>query len=404
MQVPFSPPDVREEDIQAVSEVLRSGWITSGPVGAQFSAALSEFCRTEHTVLTNSATAALEAALRFLQIGSGDEVIVPAYTYTASASVIHHVGAKIVMVDIEPGSYFTSAQRIAAAITPRTKAIIVVDIAGRMVDTAPIYEAISAAQNIFQPSSPAQEALGRIALIVDGAHSLGATGYGLHSGQAGDFTAFSFHAVKNLTTAEGGALTWRKDNPLAEDAAKWMKLHILHGQSKSALEKTDSAAWEYDIMFLGYKANMPDVLAALGYSQLQRYPQTMRRRHEIIASYNAALADLPGVSAMPHAGKDNLARPWRSSGHLYLLQLRNTDVAGRNKFIDDMYQRGISCNVHYKPLPMLTAYRDLGFQAADFPHACAAYQHEVTLPLHTVLTDHQVEYVGKTARALLSQF
>ena len=403
MQVPFSPPDLCEEDIEAVVKVLRSGWITSGPVGEKFREALTAFSGAAGTVLVNSATAALEAALRYLGIGPGDEVIVPAYTYTASASVIHHVGATIVMVDTEPGSYFTSAQRVAAAITERTKAIILVDLAGRMVDIAPIYEVIDAARPLFRASTPAQEAFGRIALIIDGAHSLGAQRAGICAGAAGDFTAFSFHAVKNLTTAEGGAIAWRSENPADHgDIEKFLKLHILHGQSKSALEKTNSAAWEYDVLFPGYKANMPDTLAALGLSQLGRYRATIARRHEIIGRYDSALADLPFAS-LAHSGSTDCGKEWRSSGHLYLLSLATLDLAGRNEFIDRMYERGVSCNVHYKPLPMLTAYKNLGFAVADFPNALERYEHEVTLPLHTALSDEQVEYVGITAHDILAE-
>ncbi|MDY5273771.1 MAG: DegT/DnrJ/EryC1/StrS aminotransferase family protein [Arcanobacterium sp.] len=398
MQVPFSPPDLRDDDIEAVINVLRSGWITSGPVGEKFRTQLTEFSGSAGTVLVNSATAALEAALRYLGIGPGDEVIVPAYTYTASASVIHHVGATIVMVDVEQGSYFMSAESIAAAITPRTKAVIAVDLAGRMVDTAPLYEVVESARGLFIPASPAQEAFGRIAVIIDGAHSLGAVREGKRSGSVGDFTAFSFHAVKNLTTAEGGAITWRKENPAdSEDIEQFLKLHILHGQSKSALEKTNSAAWEYDVMFPGYKANMPDTLAALGLSQLQRYPETIARRHQIIESYTAALSGLP-CTPLAHQGIN-----WQSSGHLYMLSLDSLPLSGRNDFIERMYQRGVSCNVHYKTLPMLTAYKNLGFHTEDFPNAYNQYAHEVTLPLHTVLTDEQVEYVGHTARTILTE-
>lgn len=402
MNIPFSPPDIRDEDIEAVVKVLRSGWITSGPVGEEFRTQLRDFSGAAGAVLVNSATAALESALRYLKIGPGDEVIVPAYTYTASASVVEHVGAKIVMVDVDPGSYFTNTERIGAAITERTKAVIVVDLAGRMVDLDPIYEVLNDARSRFLPASPAQEAFGRIALIVDGAHSLGAT-LGKHrAGSYGDFTAFSFHAVKNLTTSEGGAITWSHENPAASaDIERFLKLNILHGQSKSALEKTNSAAWEYDIVFPGYKANMPDILAALGLSQLQRYQETIARRHSIINSYSEALADLP-LTPMPHEGIDDQGRHWYSSGHLYLLALDTLTLEQRNSFIERMYERGISCNVHYKPLPLFTAYRDLGFDIADYPNAYAAYEHEVTLPLHTVLTDEQVEYVGEHAHSILA--
>lgn len=422
MQVPFSPPDIHEDDIEAVVEVLRSGWITSGPIGEQLRSQLTDFSGSAGTILVNSATAALESALRYLGIGSDDEVIVPAYTYTASASVIHHVGAKIVMVDVEPGRYLPSAERIAASITERTKAIIAVDLAGCMVDTSSIYEVIEAASAHFSPATPAQEAFNRIALIIDGAHSLGAERAGKRAGSAGDFTAFSFHAVKNLTTAEGGALTWRKENPANHaDIENFLKLNILHGQSKSALEKTNSAAWEYDIMFPGYKANMPDTLAALGLSQLRRYRATLDRRHDIIQRYNEALSGLP-VTPLAHSGYlaesgranqdqridqdehlPQTKKKWRSSGHLYMLSLDTLPLDKRNAFINRMHERGISCNVHYKPLPMLTAYRNLGFRIEDFPNAYKQYEHEVTLPLHTLLSDEQVDYVGSTAREILQE-
>lgn len=397
MQVPFSPPDIREEDIQAVAQVLRSGWITSGPVGEEFRNALTDLCGSADTILMNSATAGLEMALRVIGVGPGDEVIVPAYTYTASASVIHHVGAQIVMVDVAPGQYFVSPQTWADAITDKTKAIIPVDLGGVMVDTDSIYQAIASRQNLFSPKNSFQEALGRVAVVVDGAHSLGATRNGKTSGSAGDFTAFSFHAVKNLTTGEGGALTWRKDLPVpSEEIYKYLRLLILHGQSKSALEKTNSASWEYDIAFPGYKANMADIMAALGYSQLQRYQSVMERRLDIVRAYDQALLPL-GNTSLTHEGEN-----FRSSGHLYLLGLEGKTLAERNRFIEDMYQKGVSCNVHYKPLPLLTAYRDLGFDIADYPNAYAQYEKEVSLPLHTCLTDTQVSYVIESSLSSIS--
>lgn len=398
MQIPFSPPDINEADIQAVNEVLRSGWITSGPVGEKFRNALTDYCQSQDTILLNSATAGLVLALHLLGIGPGDEVIVPAYTYSASASVITHTGAKIVMVDVAPDSFFVASTTWQKAITTRTKAIIAVDLGGVMVDTKPIYQAIADSQSLYKPANEVQEKIGRIALIVDGAHSLGAYQDSHKAGSIGDLTAFSFHAVKNLTTAEGGALTWRKGLPLDSDyIAKQIRLFSLHGQSKSALEKTNSAAWEYDIVFPGYKMNMADIMAALGYSQLQRYDQLIARRQTIISTYNQAFADL-SCTWLEHCGSN-----WRSSGHLYLLRINNFNEVQRNKFIDDMYAKGISCNVHYKPIPMFTAYQNLGFSIADFPHAYAQYQNEVSLPLHTCLTDSQVQYVCDTVTNLLNK-
>lgn len=397
MQVPFSPPDIREEDIDAVVKVLRSGWITSGPVGEEFRNSLTEYCGSANTILMNSATAAMEMALHALGVGPGDEVIVPAYTYTASASVIAHVGAKIVMVDVEPGEYFVKPETWKAAITENTKALIAVDLGGVMVDAPGLIKIAEESRSVFRPRTQAQKQLGRIAVIIDGAHSLGAIHKGNRAGSLGDFTAFSFHAVKNLTTAEGGALTWRKDLPIDdEELLKTLKLLILHGQSKSALEKTNSASWEYDVAFPGYKANMADIMAALGLSQLKRYESVIARRQDIIRHYDETLLPL-GLSSLTHQGED-----FRSSGHLYLLGLEGRDLEFRNNFIEEMFQAGISCNVHYKPLPLLTAYRNLGFKIEDYPQAYAQYIKQVTLPLHTCLTDEQVVYVADTAKSLLS--
>lgn len=388
MQIPFSPPDIREEDIEAVVEVLRSGWITSGPVGEDFRQALTKYCGSSDTILVNSATAGLEVALRLLGVGSGDEVVVPAYTYSASAAVIKHVGAQIVMVDVTPGEFFPSPQIYAEAITERTKAIIPVDLGGVPVDLAPIYTAIESAKAKFVPKTKVQDYLGRVAIIADGAHSLGAVRNGQRTGNLADFTSFSFHAVKNLTTAEGGALTWsRKLSGISDELMKYARLLILHGQSKSALEKNNSAAWEYDIAFPGFKQNMADIMAALGHSQLKRYEQTLVRRREIVEHYNEAFTGL-NCSWLEHSGFD-----WQSSCHLYLLRLNGVEEVGRNRFIDEMYNRGVSCNVHYKPLPMFTGYRDLGFDIVNYPNAFAQYQNEVSLPLHTCLTDEQVEYL-----------
>lgn len=396
MLIPFSPPDIRTEDIDSVTAVLRSGWITSGPVGTEFSDALTNYCDTADTVLVNSCTAALELSLRVLGIGPGDEVIVPAYTYTASASVIDHVGATIVMVDVEPGSFFVPAETFENAITERTKAIIAVDMAGVMNATKPIFEAIERRKGLFTPANELQEQIGRVALVIDAAHSLGAIRDGRRAGSVADFTAFSFHAVKNLTTAEGGALTWNKNLPVDhEQLGTLLRVLILHGQNKSALEKSKASSWEYDIVSPAYKMNLPDILAALGYSQFKRYDNVLERRHEIVSRYNELLADTD-TTALRHSGKN-----FRSSGHLYLLTLNGFSREDRNQFISDMRSHGVSCNVHYKPLPALTAYRNLGFKTTDHPNSMAQYSSEVTLPLHTCLTDEQVDYVANVARNLL---
>ncbi|NLI05107.1 MAG: DegT/DnrJ/EryC1/StrS family aminotransferase [Actinomycetaceae bacterium] len=397
MQIPFSPPDVRDEDIDLVVQVLKSGWITSGPIGEEFRHELTEYCDSGDTLLVNSATAGLETALRLLGVGPGDEVIVPAYTYTASAAVIAHVGATIRMVDTAPGSYFVAPETWVDAVTDRTKAIIPVDLAGVPVDVDAIRAALLSKISLFSPRNRVQEAIARVAVIVDGAHSLGAKRAGLHAGNIGDFTAFSFHAVKNLTTAEGGALTWRKGLPVDHDELmRLAKMTILHGQSKSALEKSKIGSWEYDIAFPGYKMNMPDITAALGLSQLRRYDSVLDRRRQIVEAYDAALLPL-GFESLAHVGED-----WESSRHLYMLSRPGWTEADRNAFIVEMAKAGVSCNVHYKPLPMLTAYRDLGFDIRDYPNAYAQYEKMLTLPLHTVLTDEQVQYVTDTAASIVS--
>ncbi len=397
MKIPFSPPDIREEDIAAVVQVLRSGWITSGPVGEEFRQALTNFCGSKDTILLNSATAGLKLALRLLGIGEGDEVIVPAYTYTASAAVIHHVGAKIVMVDVAKGQYFPDPTAYENAITPRTKAIITVDLGGVPVDLEPIYTAIDTKRHLYQANNKLQESLGRVAIIADGAHSLGGIRKQKRTGNIADFTAFSFHAVKNLTTGEGGALTWAKHVPFnSEELLQIARLNSLHGQTKSALDKTNSASWEYDIAFPGYKQNMADIMAALGLSQLKRYEETINRRLEIVKKYDTQLL-AAGCKSLTHIGED-----YRSSGHLYLLSLTGHNVVERNDFINKMSEQGISCNVHYKPLPLLSAYKNLGFNIADFPNAYAQYVNEVTLPLHTCLTEEQVDFVATTATNLFT--
>ncbi|QHO91320.1 capsular biosynthesis protein [Actinomyces sp. 432] len=377
--IPFSPPTLTEDDINAVVEVLRSGWITSGPVGRRFEERLAQVSGTDGAVALSSATAALELALRAAGAGPGDEVVVPAYTYTASASVIAHVGAQIVMVDSEPGSPFPSVERIAAAVTPRTRAVITVDLAGIPFDSRPLAALLAGRGRI---DTGLGAALGRPVIISDSAHSLGASLDSLPVGSLADLTAFSFHAVKNLTTAEGGALTWRRDLPTDQEALeRWVRTYSLHGQTKDALAKSRGASWEYDVIAPAYKCNLPDTLAALGLSQLDRYAHSLERRRELLALYAEGLAGT-GVTLLDHAGDGAV-----SSAHLAIATLPVAGVEQRNRVISDLYEAGVSANVHYKPLPLLTAYRDLGFDVADFPNAFAFYSTELTLPLHLALSD-----------------
>lgn len=389
-QIPFSPPDITEQEIEAVTDVLRSGWITSGPVTKAFEAEISEVCRTQKTVCLSSATAALELTLRALGIGEGDEVITTAYTYTASASVIDHVGATIVLVDTEPGSFDMSLRGVEAALSPRTKAIIAVDLAGVVFDHDSLIDLAVARAGDFNPASELQESLGRVAVIADAAHSFGGQRQGRPSGSLADFTCFSFHAVKNLTTAEGGAVTWRSDlNVDHEEMYQRIRRNSLHGQTKDALAKTSAAAWEYDILEPGYKANMTDIQAALGRVQLSRYGAMVDHRHQIVDIYN----DVLGSVAEP---REHTGSEWRSSAHLYMLTLPNCSADDRNTLIADLAAQGINTNVHYKPLPMLTAYRDMGFNASDFPNATRAFENEVTLPLYSVLDPSDALWVAES--------
>ena len=388
LNIPFSPPDITEEEIQAVAEVMRSGWITTGPKTKQFEKEIAAYCHTQKAVCMNSATACLEMTLRLFGIGEGDEVIVPAYTYTASASVVCHVGATLKLVDCAPGSFHLDYDALEQAVTEKTKAIIPVDIAGVMVDYDRIRALAERKKALFHPASPLQEALGRILILADSAHGFGAKRNGKMSGECADFTSFSFHAVKNLTTAEGGGLVWR-DIPGVDNEELYHKLMLLslHGQSKDALAKTQLGAWEYDIVIPGYKCNMTDIMAGIGLAQMKRYPGLLARRREIITRYNKALEALP-VTVLQHYGED-----FASSGHLYLVRLNGKDEAYRNDLIVRMAELEVATNVHYKPLPMHTAYRNLGFSIEDYPNAYQMYHNEVTLPLHTCLTDEQVEYV-----------
>lgn len=397
MKIPFSPPDIGEAEIAQVADTLRSGWITTGPKTKELERQVASFCHTSRAVCLNSATAAMELTLHQLGIGPGDEVITCAYTYTASASVVCHVGAKLVLVDCQKEDYQMDYDALERAITPRTKAIIPVDLGGVVCDYDRIFEIVERRKALFTPSdNKIQQALGRVAVMADAAHAFGAQWHGRMCGEIADFTCFSFHAVKNFTTAEGGAVTWRDlpgiDN---EEIYKNYMLLSLHGQSKDALAKTQLGAWEYDIVMPGYKCNMTDIMAAIGLAQMQRYPDLLARRKQIITRYNQVMDTLP-VSYLRHYGED-----FASSGHLYLVRLNGRDEQFRNDLIIKMAEREIATNVHYKPLPMHTAYKKLGFDIKDYPNAFAMYRNEVTLPLHTLLTDEQVEFLLETFVQLL---
>ena len=385
---PFSPPDISEAEINEVAEALRSGWITTGPRTKLLEKNIAEWIGTEKCVCLNSQTACAEIALRVLGIGSGDEVIVPAYTYTASASVIDHVGAKIVMIDSQKNSLEMDYDAVEKAINEKTKAIIPVDIGGVPCDYDRIFEIIERKKRLFKPSNEIQAAIGRIAVCADTAHAFGAKRHGKPVGSIADFSSFSFHAVKNLTTAEGGALTWRTIDGIGnEDIYRKIQLFSLHGQSKDALAKTKLGAWEYDIAGTWYKCNMTDVAAAIGLKQLERYPDMLARRKEIIGRYDAAFRPL-GIETLDHYNTEH-----QSSGHLYITHVPGITPEERNEIIIKMAEQGIACNVHYKPLPMHTAYKKLGFDIKDYPNAYAHFANEITLSLHTCLSDEDVGYV-----------
>ena len=388
VNIPFSPPDITEAEISEVCEALRSGWITTGPRTKEFERRLAEYCGTEKVACLNSATAALELNLRVLGIGEGDEVIVPAYTYTASASAAIHVGAKVIFIDSKPDSFEMDYDLMEKAINEKTKAIIPVDLAGIVCDYERIYAAVENKKHLFKPANDIQKAMGRVAVCADCAHALGATKDGKNAGQIADFTSFSFHAVKNLTTAEGGAATWKTiDGIDNEELYKQYMLYSLHGQSKDALAKTKAGAWEYDIVGPWYKCNMTDITAAIGLKQLERYPSLLERRKEIISKYNE-MCDSLGIAYLNHYGENH-----SSSGHLYLTRIPDITEETRNNIITEMAERGIACNVHYKPLPMMTAYKNLGWDIADFPNAYNCFKNEITLPLHTKLSDDDVKTV-----------
>lgn len=389
MKIPFSPPDIGEAEIEEVVAALKSGWITTGPKTKELERQVAQFCHTSKAVCLNSATAALELTLHQLGIGPGDEVITCAYTYTASASVVCHVGAKLVLVDCQKDGYQMDYDALEAAITEKTKAVIPVDIAGVICDYDRIFEIVEKKKALFTPSdNKIQQALGRVAVVADAAHAFGARRHGKMCGEIADFTAFSFHAVKNFTTAEGGAVVWRDiDGIDNEEIYKNYMLLSLHGQSKDALAKTQLGAWEYDIVMPGYKCNMTDIMAGIGLAQMRRYPKLLMRRCNIIGQYDAVMENLP-VQVLQHYGED-----FASSGHLYLVRLKGKDEAYRNEFIRKMAELEVATNVHYKPLPMHTAYKKLGFDIKDYPNAYQMYHNEITLPLHTCLSDEEVEYV-----------
>ena len=388
MKIPFSPPDITEQEAQEVTAALLSGWITTGPRTKQLEKNIASLCGVEKAVCLNSATASLESILQMLGIGPGDEVITTAYTYTATASVVYHIGATLRFVDTQKDSLEMDYEQMADAINERTKAVIPVDLAGIPCNYEKVFEAVESKRHLFRPNNDLQKSFGRVIVVADGAHALGAQWRGQMVGAIADFTSFSFHAVKNFTTGEGGAITWRNHQGIDnEKMYKEFQLLTLHGQSKDAFEKSTLNSWEYDIIYPGYKRNMTDVIAAIGLVQIKRYPALLARRKQLIERYNDALKD-ENVSVLPHFTDNHI-----SSGHLYLVRLTGRDSNDRNKVINQMAERGIATNVHYKPLPMMTAYRKLGFDIKNFPNAYHFFENEITLPLYTKLTDEQVDYI-----------
>ena len=398
-KIQFSPPDMTEREINAACEAIRSGWITTGPRTKKLEGLVAEFCGTDRAVCLNSQTACAEMTLNLLGIGPGDEVITTAYTYTASASVVCHVGAKLVLVDTKAGSFEMDYERLEEAITEKTKVIIPVDLGGVPCDYDKIFEIVERKKGLFKPNNELQSAFGRIIILADTAHAFGASYHGRPIGSVADFSAFSFHAVKNLTTAEGGALTWRAIPGVSdEDIYKQFQLFSLHGQSKDALAKTKLGAWEYDIIGTWYKCNMTDILASVGIAQMERYPEMLKRRRAIIEKYDEAFRKV-GIETLGHYTDEKA-----SSGHLYITRVPGIGVDERNEIIVKMAEKGIACNVHYKPLPMFTAYKKLGFDIKDYPNAYALYQNEVTLPLHTLLTDDEVDYIISTYTQIVKEY
>lgn len=395
--IPFSPPDMGEDEINEVIDTLKSGWITTGPKVKEFEKQIADYCHTSKAVCLNSATACMEMTLKLLGIGPGDEVITSAYTYTASCSVICHVGATPVLVDVAKDSFEMDYDQLAEKITEKTKAIIPVDLAGIMCDYDRIFEIIESKKGLFKPANDIQKAIGRVIILSDSAHAFGASRKGKMCGEVADFTSFSFHAVKNLTTAEGGAVVW-KDIPGIDNEwiYKQYQLLSLHGQTKDALNKTKLGSWEYDIMLPAYKCNMTDIMGGIGLAQLKRYSQLLAKRKDIIKKYNDGFKDLD-IQVLNHFDDEH-----QSSGHLYLVRINNITLEQRNDIIVKMAERGIACNVHYKPLPMLTAYRNLGFDIKDYPNAYDLFVNEVTLPLHTKLSDEDVEYIINNFKEVIS--
>ena len=396
--IPFSPPDISDGEINEVIDTLKSGWITTGPKTKELERRLSEFTSTPKTVCLNSATAALELILRVLGIGEGDEVIVPAMTYTASCSVIYHVGAKAVIVDIAEDSHEMNYDALANAITENTKAVIPVDLAGIPCDYDKIFEVVESKKHLFKANSEYQEKLGRVAVVADGAHALGSTYKGKQIGSVADFTTFSFHAVKNFTTAEGGSVTWKEnENFDNEELYREYQIYSLHGQTKDALAKTKAGSWEYDIVIPGYKCNLTDIAASIGLVQLDRYPKLLERREDIIDQYNKGFEGTR-ISALSHSSDD-----YKSCGHLYITHVEGATFEQRGEIIVKMAERGISCNVHYKPLPLLTAYKNLGFDIENYPNAYNYYVKEITLPLHTRLSDEDVAVIIENFKEIVEE-
>ncbi|QLY39831.1 DegT/DnrJ/EryC1/StrS aminotransferase family protein [Hujiaoplasma nucleasis] len=395
--IPFSPPDITEEEISEVKDTLSSGWITTGPKTKALEKKLAEYVGVKKAVCLNSATAAMELSLRILGIGPGDEVITSAYTYTASASVIHHVGAKIVLVDTAPNSFEMDYYKLKDAITEKTKVIIPVDIAGVMCDYNKIISIVNEKKYLFKANNSKQKSIGRVAILADAAHSLGALHKGKRSGQFADISCFSFHAVKNLTTAEGGAVVWTNTFGMTdEEFYKEFMLYSLHGQSKDAFSKTQKGAWEYDIIYLGYKTNMTDVLAAIGLVQLKRYDDLLIKRQNIIKIYEKFI-DKKLIDTIKHTGSD-----FKSSGHLLLCNLIDFTLEERNKVIFEMASRGISTNVHYKPLPLFSAYKALGFNIDDYPQAYKKYVNEISLPLYSTLSEDEIIYIATSLNEVVN--
>lgn len=399
MKIPFSPPDITEAEVEQVAEALRSGWITTGPKTKKLERQVADLCGVNRAVCLSSQTACAETTLRVLGVGEGDEVIVPAYTYTASASVVYHVGAKIVLVDVQKDSLEMDYDKLAEAITEKTKVIIPVDLGGVPCDYDKIFSIVEAKKSLFHPANKLQEAIGRVIVMTDAAHAFGATWHGKPVGSIADFSNFSFHAVKNFTTAEGGAATWRDIESIDnEEIYHQYQLLSLHGQSKDALAKTQLGAWEYDIVGPWYKCNMTDVVAGIGLAQMKRYAGLLERRKEIIGKYDAAFKPL-GIEVLNHYTEKH-----QSSGHLYITRIPGITLEQRHEIIVKMAEQGVACNVHYKPLPMMTAYKNLGFDIKDYPNAYKRFENEITLPLHTKLTDEEVEYVIEKYSEIVKEY